>query len=382
MANVTFDEEFDTLGSVLQTQYAWAQNGFATGDMASWLANPSLLPADANTVSVDNGLLTLSDIPKPSDVSSDQIGGLSRIAGQVETEGTFSQTYGYFEARIKMPAGSGEMGAFWLSGSTGVSPQLDIAEMVANSPSTVVNTVWNSAEADNHWTDVANMTDGYHTYAVDWEPDHITWYFDGQQTFQVATPSNLHQPLYLVASMTSGQAGSWEGTADPSSSSQMKIDYIRAYDSNPYTTGGALTHQSSNDSTGSSPPAPTDGASVSSSTNSSTSSDSAKSIASDNSSGSANIIDVATGSPQISATSVADVFVFDGSNHQTGISDFLPGSDKLDFEMTAQDFSNVSIDTSSRGWAVINFGWNRIVLSGVTPSQVSQGDFLFNTEQQ
>jgi beta-glucanase (GH16 family) len=117
MANVTFDKEFDTLGNVLQTQYAWAQNGFATGDLASWLANPSLLPADANTVSVDNGVLTLSDIPKPSDVSSDQIGGLSRIAGQVETEGTFSQTYGYFEARIQMPAGRGEAGAFWLSGS-------------------------------------------------------------------------------------------------------------------------------------------------------------------------------------------------------------------------------------------------------------------------
>lgn len=367
MANLTFDEEFDTLGNVLQTQYAWAQNGFATGDMASWLANPSLLPADANTVSVDNGVLTLSDIPKPADVSSDQIGGLSRIAGQVETEGTFSQTYGYFEARIQMPAGRGEMGAFWLSGSTGISPQLDIAEMVSNNPGTLVNTVWNSAEADSHWTDVANMTEGYHTYAVDWTPDQITWSFDGQQTFQVATPSNLHTPLHLIASMTSGQEGSWEGTADPSSSSQMKIDYIRAYDSNPHTTGGALPQQSSNTSTSSSPSASGDDASLSATTP-------------DDLSGSANIIDVANGSSQISATSAADVFVFNGSDHQTLISDFLPGTDKLDFKMTADDFSNVSIDTSRSG-AVVNFDGNRIALSGVTPNQITQGDFLFDTGQ-
>ena len=225
------------------------------------------------------------------------------------------------------------------------------------------------------------MTDGYHTYAVDWEPDHITWYFDGQQTFQVATPSNLHTPLHLIASITSGQEGSWEGTADPSSSSQMKIDYIRAYDSNPNTTGGALPQQSSNDSTSSSPSASGDGASLSA-TNSSTSSNNAESTTTpDDLSGSANIIDVANGLSQISATSIADVFVFNGSDHQTLISDFLPGTDKLDFKMTADDFSNVSIDTSRSG-AVVNFDGNRIVLAGVTPSQVSQGDSLFEAGQQ
>jgi beta-glucanase (GH16 family) len=25
------------------------------------------------------------------------------------------------------------------------------------------------------------MTTGFHTYGVDWEPDTITWYFDGKR---------------------------------------------------------------------------------------------------------------------------------------------------------------------------------------------------------
>jgi hypothetical protein len=75
------------------------------------------------------------------------------------------------------------------------------------------------------------------------------------------------------------------------------------------------------------------------------------------------------------------VFVVDGSDHQARISDFTPGTDKLDFEMTAQDFSDVSIDSSSQGWALINFDGNRIYLPGVAPTQLSQGDFLFNTGQ-
>ena len=47
--------------------------------------------------------------------------------------------------------------------------------------------------------------------------------------------------MYVVLSTGSGQPGSWPGAPDPSLVSQMKIDYVRLYDANPYTTGGALT---------------------------------------------------------------------------------------------------------------------------------------------
>ena len=172
MANVTLDEEFNSLGNPWQPTYPWSPNGWAAGDMGSFLANPALLPPDANPISVDNGNLVLTDMPKPSDVSSDQIGGLSRIAGQVLTENQFSQTYGYFEARIQMPAGAGEGTDFWLLSQGGSwPPELDIAEMIGSYPDILVNTLHGDGAPDGHWMGVADMTQGFHTYAVDWEPD-------------------------------------------------------------------------------------------------------------------------------------------------------------------------------------------------------------------
>jgi len=100
------------------------------------------------------------------------------------------------------------------------------------------------------------------------------------------------------------------------------------------------------------------------------------------SNGSSNIVDLASGVSRISATSAADMFVINGSDHHARISDFTPGIDKLGFGITAQDFSNVSIDTTGRGWAVIEFDGNRIYLPGVTPSELNQSDFLFSSSQQ
>jgi beta-glucanase (GH16 family) len=412
MANVTLDEEFNSLGNPWLPTYPWSPNGWAAGDMGSFLANPALLPPDANPISVDNGVLALTDMPKPSDVSSDQIGGLSRIGGQVLTENQFSQTYGYFEARIQMPAGAGEGTDFWLLSQGGSwPPELDIAEMIGSNPDILVNTLHGDGAPDGHWMGVADMTQGFHTYAVGWEPDKITWYFDGTETFETPTTPDMHQPMYVVLSTGSGQPGSWPGAPDPSLVSQMKIDYVRVYDANPYTTGGALTASTAapdtlmapastspaataptSTDTGSTPtqdttsgaltastavpdastsqtPAPTGAATVSDAQTT------AMPDTSTTTSNGATVVNIGTDS--LLATPSA-MFVFDGPGHSTSIQDFAPDSDKLDFEMTAQDFSNVSITAGSDGQALIDFKGNHVSLPGVTPDQLGQSNFLFD----
>jgi beta-glucanase (GH16 family) len=322
MAHVTLDEEFNSLGSPWQTTYPWSPNGFAAGDMGSFLANPALLPPDGNPLSINNGVLTLSDFPKPADVASDSIGGLSRISGQILTEHSFSQTYGYFEARMQMPAGDGALGAFWLLPESGSwPPELDVAEVVGAAPNTLVNTLHDSGAPDPHWTDVADMTQGFHTYAVDWEPDKITWYFDGRETFETPTTASMNQPMYVVASTHSGLPGSWPGSPDPSLVSQMKIDYIRVYDANPYTSGGALTD--STDSTNSTPAA-TDSNSTtiqpSAATGATTLLGSPPTVSPDGqttTSNSATVVNI--GTDTLFATPTPDVFVFDGPDHVTQI---------------------------------------------------------------
>jgi beta-glucanase (GH16 family) len=387
MANVTLDEEFNSLGNPWQTTYPWSPNGFAVGDMGSWLANPALLPPDGNPISDNNGIVTLSDFARPADVSANQTGGLSRIAGQILTEGNFSQTYGYFEARIQMPAGAGEMGAFWLlPGNGSRPPELDVAEMVGSAPNTVVNTLWGAGAPGGSWSDVADMTQGFHTYAVDWEPDKITWYFDNKETFETPTTPDMNQPMYMILSTTSGQPGSWEGTADPSQTSQMKIDYVRVYDANPYTTGGALTASTTPTDAASTPPSPppvpidtgvptVQPSAPADATNTPASPATTAPAGQTTTSNNATVVNI--GTDTLFATSSPDVFVFNGSGHHTSIRNFTPGSDKLDFEMTSQDFSNVAI-TAGRHGTQIDFDGNHVSLPGVTPDQLSQSNFAFD----
>jgi beta-glucanase (GH16 family) len=383
MAHVTLDEEFNSLGSPWQTTYPWSPDGFAAGGMGSFLANPALLPPDGNPISVDNGVITISDFPKPDDVDSASIGGRSRIGGQILTEHTFPQTYGYFEARMQMPAGNGALGAFWLLPESGSwPPELDVAEMIGATPNTLVNTLHGSGAPEPHWTDVADMTQGFHTYAVDWEPDKITWYFDGQQTFETPTTPDMNQPMYVLATTDTGLSGSWPGATDPSLVSQMKIDYIRVYDSNPYTSGGTLT--ASTDSTNApASPAITDSAPTATIPTppvdrSAAASTSAASTPDSQATTSTGTTVVNIGTDTLFATASPDVFVINGSDHNTQIQNLAPDSDRIDFEMTAQDFSNVSITAGRDGHARINFDGNHVSLPGVTPDQLSQSNFLFD----
>jgi beta-glucanase (GH16 family) len=414
MATQTFDDEFDSLSGTWHSTWPGSPGG--TSLLSAWFPNPSLVPADGNPVSINNGSLDLANYPRPDDVSADLVGGQSRIGGQVNTSGSFSQTYGYFEVRAQLPSDPGYLGAIWMlpANPGGTYSELDIAEVVSRAPSTLTYNVWRP-EPDGGYVDVANTSQGFHTYAVDWEPDNITWYFDGQQIAQTTTPSYMNQPMFMILSNESGTNDSWGGAPDSGSSSHMLVDYVRAYNANP-TNGGTLTFQSSsNDTTTSS--ASTNTSTASGSTDSttpattgsttalaSTDNTTAVSGSTDNSTtpattdtnttttggslpdsgsnGSSNIVDLASGVSRISATSAADMFVINGSDHHARISDFTPGIDKLGFGITAQDFSNVSIDTTGRGWAVIEFDGNRIYLPGVTPSELNQSDFLFSSSQQ
>jgi Ca2+-binding RTX toxin-like protein len=74
---------------------------------------------------------------------------------------------------------------------------------------------------------VSNTTAGFHTYGMDWEPDFITWYFDGQPVYQIATPADMNQPMYMIVNLAVG--GIFAGAPDYVSSGQMQVDYVRAY---------------------------------------------------------------------------------------------------------------------------------------------------------
>jgi len=325
VAKLTLDEEFNTLGTPWLPVYPWSQDGWPTN--GSWLANPTLLPPDGNPISLSNGVLVLSDFARPADVPQAAIGGLDRIGGQVLTQNLFAQTYGYFEASIQMPAGHGEGGAFWLMPQDGSwPPEIDIAEVSGNTPNVLVNSLIDGSVTNPFVDSPVDLTQGFHTYAVDWEPTTITWYLDNKQVFQTATPSDLNKPMYIILSLNSGTSETPEGVADPSLVSRMKVDWVHVYDSKPSPAASEIVDLTNH------------------------------------------VIDASPGA----------TFIVDATRPDVTINGFDPHSNVIDFEGTPLDFPNLLGSSALDGSAMFDLGGTHVSLPGVTLDDLTWANFHIN----
>jgi beta-glucanase (GH16 family) len=132
--------------------------------------------------------------------------GLPYNSGVISSQNSFSQLYGYFEIRADLPIGKGLWPTFWLLPvDHSWPPELDVFEVVdntavvtAHSASTGTHTSVRTAVA------TADLSDGFHTYGVNWQPDVIEWYIDGAKVAETATPADMHKPMYMLANLAVG----------------------------------------------------------------------------------------------------------------------------------------------------------------------------------
>ncbi len=185
---------------------------------------------EADTVS--GGQLHLTAQRRPQ-------GGKPYTSGMVASYGHYAQTYGWFEIRARMPAGKGMWPAFWLLPVVGTwPPEIDVLEVLGHQSNIVYMTNhWAAGSPQSHgssWTG-PDFAQGFHTFAVDWEPGVVTWYVDGVQRFQ-SKSSVPAEPMYVIANLAVG--GSWPGDPDAATPfpAAMDIDYIRVYKRNGATT--------------------------------------------------------------------------------------------------------------------------------------------------
>jgi beta-glucanase (GH16 family) len=171
------------------------------------------------------------------------IDGYKFTSGEVNTFHTFSQTYGYFEMRAKVPAVYGLWSAFWLKRENGIwPPELDIMEVLGRDTKTLHVNVHSRLNArkglatndisESMPVPVPDTSVAFHTYGVDWEANLITWYFDRQPVFTVDTPADMHEPMYIQADLAGG--GPWAMDIDTSKlPGSFEIDYIKAWSARP-----------------------------------------------------------------------------------------------------------------------------------------------------
>jgi beta-glucanase (GH16 family) len=149
----------------------------------------------------------------------------------------FSQQYGYFEMKAKLPKGEGTWPAFWLLGverlkdKSVTNIEIDVVEQYGVNPH-ALHTVVHLWHADGrHWADgqpfiVEGMTDDFHTYGVLVTPEDIVFYFDGVELRRIPTPEEAKVPLYVLVDLALGGGWPIDKTPNPS---LMYVDYIRAY---------------------------------------------------------------------------------------------------------------------------------------------------------
>lgn len=170
-------------------------------------------------------------------------------SARLKTKGKFSQTYGRFEAGLKIPYGQGLWPAFWMMGDDidrvdwPACGEIDIMENVGKEPSIVHGTIHGpgysgSAGIGTSYTlpPGKRFADDFHVFAVEWEPDAIRFYVDSD-LYATRTRADLPRgrkwvfdhPFFLLMNVAVG--GDWPGSPDASTvfPQTMRVDYVRVY---------------------------------------------------------------------------------------------------------------------------------------------------------
>ncbi|MBR0903924.1 Ig-like domain-containing protein [Bradyrhizobium liaoningense] len=248
----TFNDDFNTLSAgqdpslTWRTSYAWSgAAGYGLAGEQEVYVDPSFsgLPATQastslglNPFSIQNGHLVITAQPLPASATP-YTGSAIFSSGMISTQNSFTQTYGYFEMTATLPSTSGAWPAFWMLPSTAnnLNTEIDVLEAFGQNIDQAHWAIHSPyAPATNGgWANTANLTTGEHTFALKWTPYDLTFFVDGKEVAQQATPADMNTAMYMIANLAMG--GSWPGNAAPGSTTTMSIDSIKAYQLPEYT---------------------------------------------------------------------------------------------------------------------------------------------------
>jgi beta-glucanase (GH16 family) len=241
---LVWSDEFDGTDGSTPDASKWAiqtgGDGWGNHELESYTARPS-------NVQVAGGNLVITAI-KEDYTGAD---GIARhySSARLQTKGLFSQQYGRFEARIKIPRGQGVWPAFWMLGNdidTAGWPacgEIDIMENIGKEPAMIHGTLHAPNYPPEGYSAAYTLpngqvfADGFHVFAAEWEPQQIRLYVD-DNLYATATQSGSPQPtswpfngqpFFVLLNLAIG--GDWPGPPDDMTQfpQQMLVDYVRVY---------------------------------------------------------------------------------------------------------------------------------------------------------
>lgn len=163
----------------------------------------------------------------------------------IYTKNTFTFQYGRVEVRARFDCVQGCWPAIWMLPVKGGWPaggEIDILEHL-NFEKKVYQTLHMNGDNGKHRSIGAQPAlqgevDGYHVYAMEWTPEAITFYLDGEQTGRYDKSVSANWPFddenhefYLLIDQQ--VEGAWAGKADRDTlrkkGAALEVDYVKIY---------------------------------------------------------------------------------------------------------------------------------------------------------
>ena len=148
--------------------------------------------------------------------------------GMIDSEALFSQTYGYYEARARIPRGRYFWPSFWTAGKGG---EIDVFEAEGNG-----KTLIGTPQFTTGWVPSVTayaigyrLYDDFYTFGMEWNSGKFTWYLNNEPIGSIANPDigGINGPLGALATLEMHDAhGACEIENLPAT---FDIDYVRVY---------------------------------------------------------------------------------------------------------------------------------------------------------
>lgn len=229
-------EEFDVDGAPDSNLWSFdvgtVENGWGNNELQFYTDR-------TENVTVENGMLLIT-------AKQEQYQGSTYTSARILTKGKFDQTYGRFEARMRLPWGQGIWPAFWMLGADIDSNpwpsagEIDIMEYRGQQPTIVLGSVhgpgYSSGNAITKSYELENdrFDTGFHVFGIEWGPNYINYYVDDVLYNQI-TPADVtgewifDKPFYILINLAVG--GSFVGSPNSETvfPQTMLVDYVRVY---------------------------------------------------------------------------------------------------------------------------------------------------------
>lgn len=230
---LVWQEEFD---GVTLNEKDW---NFELGDgcpnICGWGNNEKQIYTKDNH-SFKNGNLVINVLKNSND---------NYTSTRITTAGKKEFQYGRMEVRAKIPTGKGIWPAFWMLGSNikkvgwPKCGEIDILEYVGREPHQIFTSLHTQDSHGNtintKKTQIDNIEEGFHLYAIDWTKDKIEFFVDNQSVYTFNPDKKdenvwpFNQPFYFIVNVAVGGNFGGHDVDNEIFPQEFLIDYIRVY---------------------------------------------------------------------------------------------------------------------------------------------------------